>query len=316
MTAVPTSWSVAACSSTCWHGAQPPISSPLLAQLDVDLVVYEQYDFGAAVAAHAVGISVVCHSLSPRLPAEVIERFARLPLERLWSEHGVDSPRWTCSPAMRTSTSSQPCCSSRRSSPNPARMPMRSIPFAEPGAVVPSWIGVTDRPLVYLTLGTIVATDEVLEPVIDGLSALDADVLVALGSADGAELGTLPANVHIEPFVNQPAVLDLADLAVHHGGSGTLLAALAAAFRSCCCRRGPTSSSTPTSWRGPDWRLCSSQLGSPPDPWPPQQRTPCSAVGRRPMPFVRRWPRCPARTRCWSSSSPDSVEANLPNAAA
>ncbi len=104
---------------------------------------------------------------------------------------------------------------------------MRSISFAEPGAVVPSWIGSTDRPLVYLTLGTVVATDEVLAPVIDGLSALDADVLVALGSADGAALRNLPANVHVEQFVNQPAVLDLADLAVHHGGSGTLLAALA-----------------------------------------------------------------------------------------
>ena len=105
---------------------------------------------------------------------------------------------------------------------------MRSIPFAEPGVTVPSWVGRGTRPLVYLTLGTIVATDEVLQPAIEGLATIDADVLVALGSADGSGLGRLPDNVHVESFVDQPTVLSHADLVVHHGGSGTILAALAA----------------------------------------------------------------------------------------
>ena len=60
-----------------------------------------------------------------------------------------------------------------------------------------------------------------LRPVIEGLGTLDVDVLVALGSADGAALGRLPTNVHVETFVDQPAVLRHADLAMHHGGSGT-----------------------------------------------------------------------------------------------
>ena len=80
--------------------------------------------------------------------------------------------------------------------------------------------------MVYLTLGTVVATGEVLAPAIEGLSTLDADILVALGSAAGADLGAVPANVHVEAFVDQPAVLAHADLVVHHGGSGTILGAL------------------------------------------------------------------------------------------
>ena len=72
------------------------------------------------------------------------------------------------------------------------------------------------------------ATDVALRPVIDGVASLDADVLVALGSAAGAGLGDLSTNVHVEGFVDQAGVLKVADLVVHHGGSGTVLAALAA----------------------------------------------------------------------------------------
>lgn len=34
------------------------------------------------------------------------------------------------------------------------RVRMCPVPFAEPGASLPAWIGTSDRPLVYLTLGT------------------------------------------------------------------------------------------------------------------------------------------------------------------
>ena len=99
-----------------------------------------------------------------------------------------------------------PTCLQQQSFLNdPARTRLRPIPFAEAGAQVPGWVGTTDRPLVYLTLGTVVGVDEVLRPAIDGLATLDADVLLALGSAAGTELGSLPDNVHIEPFVNQAA---------------------------------------------------------------------------------------------------------------
>lgn len=201
--------------------------APLLARLDADVVIYEQGEIGAAVAAHMAGLPAICHSISPKMPDDVIRLIAGDRLGRLWAEHGVSSPSLDVFTGdvfidIFPTVLQQPALLAE-----PARVPMRPVPFAEPGAAVPSWIGSTDRPLVYMTLGTVVATDDVLQPAIEGVAMLDADVLVALGSADGAALGALPSNVHIEAFVDQPAVLEHADLAVHHGGSGTVLGALA-----------------------------------------------------------------------------------------
>jgi UDP:flavonoid glycosyltransferase YjiC (YdhE family) len=198
----------------------------VLPKVKPDVVVYDQYDFGAAVVAHVAGLPAVGHAVSPRLPDEIMAMFAGDRLDRLWADHGaslgsldvfIGDAYLDIIPAMLQ----QPSFLS-----NPARIPMRSIPFVEPGAAFPAWVAGTRRPLVYLTLGTIVASDEVLRPVIEGLATLDVDVLVALGAATGTDLGPLPNNVRVEAFVDQPAVLAHADLAVHHGGTGTTLAAL------------------------------------------------------------------------------------------
>jgi UDP:flavonoid glycosyltransferase YjiC (YdhE family) len=45
---------------------------------------------------------------------------------------------------------------------------------------------------------------------------------------DSSTLGPVPANVHVEPWIDQARVLDHAELVVCHGGSGTTLAALSA----------------------------------------------------------------------------------------
>ena len=56
-----------------------------------------------------------------------------------------------------------------------------------------------------------------------------ARVLVTVGRhADPAELGPLPANVHVERWVAQASVMPHAAAMVAHGGAGTTLAALAA----------------------------------------------------------------------------------------
>ncbi len=202
--------------------------APVLQWLRPDLVVYEQYEFGAAVAAHGAGIPAVCHALSPRFPDELLEALGSR-LERVWADDGSKPSSFDVFtgdayldifPAMLQEPSFLA---------HPSRMPIRPIPYAEPGALVPRWITSTTRPLVYLTLGTIVSTDDVLRPAIAGLGTLDVDVLLALGSAAGTDLGPLPANVHVEAFVDQSAVLEHADLVVHHGGSGTLLGALISA---------------------------------------------------------------------------------------
>lgn len=96
---------------------------------------------------------------------------------------------------------------------------------------VPTWLTAPrSRPRVYLTLGTVAfGAVEVLRRALDDLAMLEVDVLVVVGpDGDPAALGALRARVHVERFVNQGAVLDLVDVIVHHGGTGTVLAAAAA----------------------------------------------------------------------------------------
>jgi UDP:flavonoid glycosyltransferase YjiC (YdhE family) len=201
----------------------------LLPVLAPDVVLYEQYDIGAAVAGRATGTPVVCHALSPKWPDGTLDGTgADELLARLWSEHGVTDPALDVFSGDAYVDIFPEVLQPAPVLADPARVRLRPIPFAEPGATVPRWIGRTGRQLIYVTLGTVVATDEVLLPTLRGVAQLDADVLVALGSAAGTELGALPANVHVEAFVDQPAVMEHADLAVHHGGSGTFLGALVA----------------------------------------------------------------------------------------
>jgi MGT family glycosyltransferase len=108
------------------------------------------------------------------------------------------------------------------------RLPLRPVAFAEPGKL-PDVAHNGDRPLVYLTMGTAFGDSDVLRAAIDGLAALDVNVLVAAGPTVAVEwLGQLPANVTVQSWVAQADLLPHTDLVVHHGGAGTTLGTLAA----------------------------------------------------------------------------------------
>ncbi|MCR3748413.1 glycosyltransferase [Lentzea californiensis] len=102
------------------------------------------------------------------------------------------------------------------------RIPLRAVPFSPPGDVPVRTAG----KLVYLTLGTAFGTRELLAEAVVGLGKIpEAQVVVA---APHVELGHVPPNVTVHPWLPQAEVLRYADVAVHHGGSGTMLGALAA----------------------------------------------------------------------------------------
>jgi MGT family glycosyltransferase len=85
-----------------------------------------------------------------------------------------------------------------------------------------------ERPLIYVTLGTVVTSSRTLDILLAGLAELDADVLLTTGwQNDPAELTATPANATIERFVPQDEVLPRCSLIVTHAGSGSMLGALA-----------------------------------------------------------------------------------------
>ena len=156
--AAPTCGWAGACSSSSSRRRTATDLLPVLAAIRPDVVVYEQLRLRRRLAAAVVGIPAAGHAVSPRLPDEVPNSSGDL-IDRLWADHGSRRPPSTCSPVTCTSTASPPCCA-RRTRRRPARLPLRPVPFADPAPPRPDWIGQRSAPLVYLTLGTIVATDD------------------------------------------------------------------------------------------------------------------------------------------------------------
>jgi UDP:flavonoid glycosyltransferase YjiC (YdhE family) len=105
-------------------------------------------------------------------------------------------------------------------------------PPSMPGAL-PDWWRGSDAPLIYMTFGTVLGymsiAAEAYRMALEAVERIDARVLLTVGRRfDASTLGPVPANVHVEPWIDHARVLNHADLVVCHGGSGTTLAALAA----------------------------------------------------------------------------------------
>lgn len=194
---------------------------PILREQRPDLVVYEQSDVGAGAAAMRARIPFAGHVIGRSMPRELLDQI-RPQFEALWQGR-VPSDPWLGDVGLDVWPPSfaDPGTAAVRT-----RIPLRPVPWSPPGPLLQLPAG--PRPLIYLTLGTVVyGAVDVLKAAIQGLARLPVDVLVALGPGDPASVGEVPANARVEGFVPQAEVLRHASLVVHHGGSGTTLGALA-----------------------------------------------------------------------------------------
>ncbi|RSM66029.1 glycosyl transferase [Amycolatopsis sp. WAC 01376] len=191
-----------------------------------DLVVYEAGNPGAGLAARRMGVPAICHSCGGVGSVDQDDQWrkgmgllravaAEIGVELLDGQHLLGDPYLDIYP---------PSMQDPSFLDNPERMPLRPVPFCEPGKLPEIISAGRGRRVVYLTLGTTKIGDiGRLRAAVDGLSALDVDVLVAAPGISVADLGPLPENVCFEGWVPQGELLHLVDLAVHHGGAGTTL---------------------------------------------------------------------------------------------
>jgi UDP:flavonoid glycosyltransferase YjiC (YdhE family) len=112
-------------------------------------------------------------------------------------------------------------------------------PVPDP-APLPGWSHADDRPLVYVTFGSVLGhlpeARAVYRIALDAVAELPVCVLMTVGNAtDPSSLGAIPENTHVERWVPQHDVFPHADLVVCHGGSGTTLGALAAGLPLVVC---------------------------------------------------------------------------------
>ncbi|MGW3539754.1 nucleotide disphospho-sugar-binding domain-containing protein [Nocardia niigatensis] len=112
----------------------------------------------------------------------------------------------------------------------PTGWSMRFVPY-NAGGVLPEWARrAPQRRQIVVTLGTIAPLMSGLGPIERLLAAapdIDADFVLALGTADTSGLSALPSNVRIVDWIPLDALLQHSPLLIHHGGAGTTLTALA-----------------------------------------------------------------------------------------
>ncbi len=194
-----------------------------------DLIVVDFADWGGRLAADVLGIPYVyCSwgyevdmdfSYTGDLYDELRAAFGLGP-DPVRDTHGA---RW-----LRLSPLPERWVRERApASPTTLRFQM-ALYDAPAGSGLPSWFAeLSERPLIYATIGTVVSIAPLIGWLIDGLSPLDAEVVITTGTGvDPGSLGSLPENVHVERFIPQSLLLEHCDLVVSHAGFGTVLGAM------------------------------------------------------------------------------------------
>jgi UDP:flavonoid glycosyltransferase YjiC (YdhE family) len=191
-----------------------------------DLIVHETADLAAPPVAAALGVPSAHHSFGRLLPHACLERAAPLTAQ-LWERLGLE-------PDPRSGLYRGPyidiCPPSFQDASPPEGTRTLHLRPATPGTPAPAWRErlAGDRPVVYVTLGTVFNDAARFSTILAALAEVDATVLATIGrDNDPADFGQLPENVIVERYVPQADVLPLCDVAVGHAGSGSTLGALA-----------------------------------------------------------------------------------------
>jgi UDP:flavonoid glycosyltransferase YjiC (YdhE family) len=201
-----------------------------------DVIVRDEMDFAAAVAAEVLGIAhaaVIVIAAGGLVRPDVVGKA----LTMLRTAHGLDDdPELTMLHRYLTLV---PVPASYRDPRDPLPPTAHHVRPAvvDTHADAPRFDGVSDRvrsararPTVYVTLGTVFPQEagDLFTRILVGVRDLPVDVVVTVGRAiDPAELGEQPAHVRVEQFLPQAGVLAHCDAVVSHAGSGSVMGALA-----------------------------------------------------------------------------------------
>ena len=201
----------------------------LCAQFAPDLVVRESCEYATAMAAHDAGVAQAQVGISrAAIEAAVLEDVAA-GLDRRCAgvvEAIRAAPYLTAFPAPLD--------------PSPWRDTRRYRHAPTAGAPLPDWWPtMSDRPLVYVTFGSVLGGLEeahsVYRTALDAVADLPIRALMTVGRRFDVDALTPPSNTRVEQWVAQADVLAAADLVVCHGGSGTTNGALAAGLPLVVC---------------------------------------------------------------------------------
>lgn len=199
---------------------------PVVDRWAPDVVVHDEAELAAPVAAEAAGLPYASQSVVLRRPL-AMARLAGETLAPLCDRWGVDlGPHAglyrylhldACPPGLQ-----EPGIDEVE-----VAHAVRNTDDLDTatGEALPSWIAeLADRPTVYVTLGTVFNNNpRVFAAVLDGLKAEPLNVIATLGyGQDPASLGCQPSNVHVESYIPLSLLLPHLDAVVTQGGTSIL----------------------------------------------------------------------------------------------
>ncbi len=207
--------------------AAPPRAAdlvPIVREWRPDLVVHDETELGAPVAAAVAGVPCADHSVGIFRPLEMARLAGETsgPLQETWDvDLGAFAGLYrhlyldVCPPSLQSPEIGQIHVAHQ----------MQNAHIDTGDERVPGWVAdLPTVPTVYVSLGTIFnRSQEVFAAILEGLRDSDLNVIVTIGAGnDPATLGPQPDNVHVEGFIPQSALLPYCDLVVNQGGTAIL----------------------------------------------------------------------------------------------
>jgi len=191
-----------------------------------DAIVRGSGELGGLVAGAILDLPVA--SASPAA-AKFYEPMIRPGVARAAAEHGLDGERVTdVDFEMLRIDRTPPSLEMPGYVAPPNAINVRPEPF-DGGGELPAWFDdLGERPLVYVTLGTVMNGNIPLFRLIaDALADQPFDVVIALGHGIPREaLGEVAGNIRAGGYLPQARILERASAVVNHGGYNTVSAAL------------------------------------------------------------------------------------------
>jgi UDP:flavonoid glycosyltransferase YjiC (YdhE family) len=222
------------------HRAGPLLADlmPILAEVRPGLIVRDIAEFAAPIAAARHGLPCISHSFGALLPPRRVAA-AGADVAPLWAECGLEPRPFGGSYDELYLDVYPPSLQDERRPHVPRTQGLRSVPLpAGPPAPHP-FPQARDRPLVYVTLGTVFNESAPLRRIVAGLRDIDVSLIVTVGpDGDPAMLGPQPAHVRIARFIAQDDLLPHCAAVVSHAGSGTFLGAAAHGRAQVCVPQG------------------------------------------------------------------------------
>jgi MGT family glycosyltransferase len=195
-----------------------------------DIIIREHFEFGGCLAAESLGIphvSVGGNAYSA-IDSPEVHYFPgnRLMVGDAMSAHrsrlGLPPDPEVLMPFRKLHVVFTPPSWDAADAPRPANIQyLRHTSTIRPGARLDEWVEqLPARPTVLASLGTVFNnTPGVLEAIVAGLAGEPINLIVAIGrNGDPERFGTLPENVRLEAYVEQPLLLAHCDAFVTHGG--------------------------------------------------------------------------------------------------